>query len=717
MLFHFSIWNSVFYLQSKIKLKRNLLPDIVNFILSIILVSIIGGYYIGVINWGSPINYELAVGTFSEWSSFASLLVDHIYIVSAICLGFSFLFLSYSLRGVKSNYNTKHIVYAVIALLSIISIITISNGEWFEKQNSLKNEIFHSFFMPNKPFQRIEKFDIGLSNLNQEIEIIDDFDKKNVLFFSIDCLRADHLSFNNYSRQTSPFLDSLYRAGRVKKFDLSTSTCSSSFCGILSMLNSKNLQNLTYYKYGIHDYLKDQGYRINFILSGFHENWYDIKNHYGKNIDHYVEGKYKTEFNTNDDALILDEVKSLSEYQGEPNFFFFHFMGPHNLGFKAERYEKFKPIVGTGIIKKLRFGNTGNKDLQKLYLNNYDNGVFQSDAYIHEILNVMEQKGYMENALVVIAGDHGESLGNNHEYLGHGNGLSGSFMNIPILFIDDDVDFYNEDRYASQVDIAPTIADRLGLPIPKSWQGVSLKNKLDARFTYHEQTPQGYEQSHVAVIHKTPTSIQKYIVDQNTGTESLLQINQESNNEDTVQLSSQLGEFYRQKIKEYTKHKFKVVPAELESFSDSIDSAEDYDLVSRSSIMERCDFLELDDIKNIFGADESAIKTVSLNRRRAACSCYFLWTDTKNKNHHITVDVDASRSLRRNLTLIKNKLNYVKIKHQKLPYLFKSVEDNSVAFIDKTQCLYIIKESEHGSIQTIEQSIKYAEMIYDGQQF
>lgn len=712
LLGHFAIWNLTYWIHLRLKKKSRLFLDGVSFIFSCILFLIIGAFYIGVKNWGSPINYKLAANVLVEWRSFLSILMSQIFPVIGITFCFLLLSLSYRRSKISDIQFRTPVIAFMCSVAVLLTIILSLKSDWIFKKKELHNEIFHAFVSPSKQLQRITNISLGLSNLNQKIERQDDFNKKNVVFISVDCLRADHLSMNGYQRETSPYLDSLHHNGKLKKFQLSTSTCSSSFCGILSMLNSKNLQNLTYYKYGIHDYLKNQGYRTNFILSGFHENWANIKKHYGKNIDYYIEGKDKPDFNVNDDALIVDEVKSLPNYNGQANFFFFHFMGPHALGDKAEEFEQFLPIIHKGIIRKLRFAIRGNEDLQKLYTNNYDNGVYQTDAYIKSILEIMDAKGYLKNAIVVIAGDHGESLGDTHQYLGHGKALNAEYMNVPILIIDDDIDFYAESLYASHIDIAPTIVDRLGLTIPDVWQGVSLHESIHDRMTFHEQTPQGFEKSHIAVVSKRNDELNKYILDQNSGDEILINIDKEDLTEDTLVLNDELKSFYKEKITDYLGANLDDVYTNVDSSNGGESNSGNMELPQSSFKFERCSLLTVDDVTRCFGVKEEIIKTNSFGVTRKICSSHFLWTGSGNVNQHITVDINATRTPRRHVTIVKNKMKFVPIKHKDIKQLFRSTDSNSIAFLDKFNYLNVISESEKGSIKSISEAVLFAEKIY-----
>jgi glucan phosphoethanolaminetransferase (alkaline phosphatase superfamily) len=129
------------------------------------------------------------------------------------------------------------------------------------------------------------------------------FNKKNVILIIVDALRADELSLYGYSRKTSPFLQQLYDEKKLQKIDYAFSTSSASFPGILSILRSKPAYNLAYQNYSLSEVLKDQGYQVNYILSGDHANWYDMQYFYGKDIDLYFDGRYSDRYVCDDNLL------------------------------------------------------------------------------------------------------------------------------------------------------------------------------------------------------------------------------------------------------------------------------------------------------------------------------------------------------------------------------------------------------------------------------
>jgi arylsulfatase A-like enzyme len=144
------------------------------------------------------------------------------------------------------------------------------------------------------------------------------------------------------------------------------------------------------------------------------------------------------------------------------------------------------------------------------HVNTYDNGIRQADAVIEQLWAALDRKGYLDGALVVVVADHGEGLG---EHGARGHAVQGllyqEFLRIPLLIRDDpDARYANLER-ATQVDVAPTIVDRLGLPIPSSWEGHSLAQTPPQSFSQHYLDL--YEVPLYAVIHESGGRLYKYI--------------------------------------------------------------------------------------------------------------------------------------------------------------------------------------------------------------
>src|SRR5260370_38351801 len=133
----------------------------------------------------------------------------------------------------------------------------------------------------------------------------------------------------------------------------------------------------------------------------------------------------------------------------------------------------------------------------------------QADGTIKDMFAGMDSKGYLKNSIVVIVADHGECLGERSRYgWGLGHWLYQEFIRIPLLIYDESAFKYANLKFATQIDVAPTIVDRLGLPIPGCWQGASLLNPKIKTVTIHQTSL-----SHpiYAVLYRADAAMYKYI--------------------------------------------------------------------------------------------------------------------------------------------------------------------------------------------------------------
>jgi arylsulfatase A-like enzyme len=176
----------------------------------------------------------------------------------------------------------------------------------------------------------------------------------------------------------------------------------------------------------------------------------------------------------------------------------------------------------------------------------YDDKVLQVDGIITQLFDALRAKHYLDDAIVVVTGDHGEGLGERH--WAHGWHLYNEDIRIPLLLYDPD-QRYPDLSFATQVDIAPTIVDRLGLPIPASWEGESLLSPSQRRFTLHQTyfVPNRY-----AVLYRDDKALFKFIATPQYGTEELYDLRNdrgEAHNLATDQPA--LAALLREKIRAY----------------------------------------------------------------------------------------------------------------------------------------------------------------------
>lgn len=448
---------------------------------------------------------------------YSGLLVFPLFIIISFLFSAQFIdkgFQVFKQCILNHNFNNPPL-FIRIKMVVFLFFLGFASGVLLIKCSSISRKLFQieepivSFFFKNSdPFQgqilANDNEDISLrKNYKKNI----DFQKKNVIIIVVDALRSDHLSLYGYKRHTSPFLDSLYASGDLKMIKTSFSVASGSFPGINSILRSKIWANMGYNNFSVQQLLKDQGYDINFLVSGDHTHFYGLKSFYGNDSDfnYYIDGSNTKKYIVADDRIIFEGLKNIKKFHKNPSFFYFHLNSAHSAGAKIDRYKMYRPAN----VYTINIEN---------YTNRYDNGILQADDYIKKIFSDLRLKGYLQNSIVVITADHGEALGERGEF-GHVKNVYTDQILIPILIYDTDKLQYKNLIYATSLDIAPTIIDRLGLPIPESWEGKSLLSDDNREFTFHQMG------NNYAIINKKGKFLFKYIYDSKLMKEELYELN------------------------------------------------------------------------------------------------------------------------------------------------------------------------------------------------
>jgi arylsulfatase A-like enzyme len=112
-------------------------------------------------------------------------------------------------------------------------------------------------------------------------------------------------------------------------------------------------------------------------------------------------------------------------------------------------------------------------DFKPLYLNE----LLYMDWVIASIIDQLKESGLLDNTLVVITNDHGEMVGGKDGHVGHGWAVTPQLANTPLILMDPARrGFQANTTIGTQVDLLPTILDRLNIPPPgdQLYEGISL---------------------------------------------------------------------------------------------------------------------------------------------------------------------------------------------------------------------------------------------------
>lgn len=332
--------------------------------------------------------------------------------------------------------------------------------------------------------------------------------RPNVLLFSIDTLRADHLSSYGYERRTTPMIDVFAQQGVLfeQAYSHSPKTAPSHMSLMTSLypeahgvrqLSHAEARRLSKDIPTLASVLQQHGYRTGAITAGGNtsaELGFDQGMHSYQTI-------YDVSTLMDSAAVQLDAMQSVLP-EREPLFLFLHtyevhdpytprspyhqmFSDPnyagriadpsHELSGDDEVFARSHKLFWEGVDRN------DPRDLQHL-LDLYDGSLRRVDTDFAALLRWMRARGIFDDTLIVILSDHGE------EFKDHGGFLHThvyqEILHVPLIFI-----FPREDRqrFAGRriaapvrlIDVMPTILDYLDIPAPDGLQGVSLLPVLD----------------------------------------------------------------------------------------------------------------------------------------------------------------------------------------------------------------------------------------------
>jgi arylsulfatase A-like enzyme len=102
------------------------------------------------------------------------------------------------------------------------------------------------------------------------------------------------------------------------------------------------------------------------------------------------------------------------------------------------------------------------------------------DEKIGEVLDALEAKGYLENAVVIFTSDHGDMVGDHqmaYKWL-----MYESIVNIPLTIWDTRTEAQGvSEELVSHIDIAPTVLEAAGIEVPSYMEGESLMGYVNGQ--------------------------------------------------------------------------------------------------------------------------------------------------------------------------------------------------------------------------------------------
>ncbi len=308
---------------------------------------------------------------------------------------------------------------------------------------------------------------------------------RGFILISIDTLRADHLGAYGYSRDTSPFLDSLAARGTlferaVVQYPSTLTSHMSIFTGLYpqehevlppSTVLSDEIETLP-------EIFQRHGYRTaGHTEGGFMAGGYG----FARGFDEFTDSAYGSD--TDVERTVGRGLDFLRSLEAEDSFFLFlHTYAVHDPYEPPERYRSLfwpgeAPRVADSSGEFLRQVNKGEQEVPeetlRYYEAQYDATIRYVDEVLQEFVGELEAMGLLEETTLVITSDHGEEFGE-HGKVAHTQ-VYPECLVVPLLIVHPGQNTGSRvPDLVETVDFAPTLLELAGIEASDAISGNSL---------------------------------------------------------------------------------------------------------------------------------------------------------------------------------------------------------------------------------------------------
>jgi len=349
----------------------------------------------------------------------------------------------------------------------------------------------------------------------------------HVVLISLDTQRADHLGCYGNETVATPEIDAF--AAEATLFRSTSTVVPTTLASHTTMMTGlyprkhgvvRNGFMLNHDNVMLAEVLKEEGFHTAAFLGSFA---LDRVFDFNAGFDHFDQ-----EFTIEYDPKMADQVQRRAEavsdavlshldeidVEDERLFLFVHYFDPHapfdppepygakyareggpiksdfmDLG--AQEHAHQKAVTGKylspfkyGLSPELIRGADGkpipgDDDLAALYAGE----VTYMDAHVGRLLDELRERGILDDAIVILTGDHGETFWEHADFWHHGAWVYETNLHVPLIVRMPDGRGRGQtvDDHVATIDLFPTILDLLEIPLPEEVDGISLAGALDGQ--------------------------------------------------------------------------------------------------------------------------------------------------------------------------------------------------------------------------------------------
>ena len=288
----------------------------------------------------------------------------------------------------------------------------------------------------------------------------------NILIVTIDTLRADHVGSYGYAAAQTPALDAL--AARGVRFAQAATSAPLTLPAHASLMTGtfpgahRVRDNGGFYlgeeQETLAEVVRARGYRTGGFVAAFvlDRRW-GIAQGFERFFDDFDLGKYRMDVGLDavqrpGSEVAAKAIEWLDQDRTRPFFAWVHLYEPHApYDPPASIRERFPPTM----------------------IGAYDAEIATADLQLRRLLDHLAGDGRLDRTVVVVLGDHGESLGEHGEEQ-HGFFVYDATVRIPLILAGPTLPSRIVTDQVRIVDVMPTVLEMLGIDVPKAVQGSSL---------------------------------------------------------------------------------------------------------------------------------------------------------------------------------------------------------------------------------------------------
>lgn len=301
----------------------------------------------------------------------------------------------------------------------------------------------------------------------------------NLVFITVDCLRADHLGSHGYERDVSPNLDALAESG--VRFAHAYANAPMTLPSIPQIFTSRVFPTRD------EEILTEPIARAGISNAAYVNNaWIPLWLSQGGHAE--PPGTFDQLVSGDRDAkAITDEALAWLELHPTDRFaLYLHYLDAHTPYRPPRPYiEKYADSGYAGPVgdtfndeEGADAGKYDDADKKKI-IALYDASIRYIDDQIGRLLDSLKSNGRLERTVVILSADHGEEFWDHGRFF-HGQSLYDELLHVPLIVRLPGGAHAGSviERPVRSIDIAPSILEWMGLPRPEGFRGSPLSEAI-----------------------------------------------------------------------------------------------------------------------------------------------------------------------------------------------------------------------------------------------